>query len=406
MESVILVLALPLSAFALWLTFGAPRQPHAAGPPAVPARAGVIRRVLPWLFAVGIFVGAFLLLPAIHFGDNLVRLIALSRYGLLTGLVLVGLVPLGLQAAPSLLANLFVLRSPRHLFHVAWLAVVVGSTAVVLCRVEEFNAPSRYGTDVLPVPDGARDWVRVAAVLVVCLPVPLACGRCSRGAFLPAADWRWGPWVVAGLVGVAFGFLLVVLVAAVQPVLLSPDVRTPDLFPLQPVGEWLWRRAGSPRTGLLYPAADWLARVLDSPGYTAQGRDGEPHMAPGHLQAAVGIAIVLAVYTGYYLAVKAFGVRVLRATQVPALFLLLVLLLLLGFFLQGAAFALDRYWVPAVLAVALFAYAVYQFSHTDHLFSLGGTPASGGVKAAPAAPRGRPADRPAGRPQAHGPCLS
>jgi hypothetical protein len=48
--------------------------------------------------------------------------------------------------------------------------------------------------------------------------------------------------------------------------------------------------------------------------------------------------------------------------------------------------------------VALFAYAVYQFSHTDHLFSLGGTPASGGVKAAPAAPRGRPAGRSAGRP--------
>jgi hypothetical protein len=80
--------------------------------------------VLAWIAAVAVFSAALLLLKAHPVFANLVRLIVLSRYGVLTGLLLVGLVPLRLQAAPSLLANLFVLRSARHLFHIAWLAVL------------------------------------------------------------------------------------------------------------------------------------------------------------------------------------------------------------------------------------------------------------------------------------------
>jgi hypothetical protein len=235
--------------------------------------------------------------------------------------------------------------------------------------------------------DEARDWGRLATVLVLSLPVLLACGRCSREAFLPKEEWRWGPWVTAGVLGLAFGLLLMVLVSALQPILLSASVSNPSLFPLQPLGEWLWRQFGSPRTAVLYPAGDWLASVLDPRGYTVTPGGEPPRLAPGHAQATVGFAVVLAVYMLHYLLVKALGVQTLRAFAIPPLFLLMLLLMLLGFFLQGAAFALDHYWLPASVAVALLVFAIYQFSRTDHLFSLGNRTASGGVKAAPQAAR-------------------
>jgi hypothetical protein len=381
MEYVLLALALPLVVFALILTFGPRRPTVAATSLVVPALW--TGRVLAWFSALAIFIAALLLLRAYPFFDNLVRLIVLSRYGVLTGLLLVGLVPLGLQAAPRLLANLFVLRQARHLFHIAWLAVLVGSAAIVVSRVEELNAPGRYAICSLPVPDEVRDWGRLATVLVLSLPVVLACGRCSREAFLPKEQWRWGPWAMAGMLGLVFGLLLMILVSAMQPVFLSSSVSDPSLFPLQALGEWLWSQFGSPRTEVLYPTGDWLASVLDSRGYTVTPEGEPPRLAPGHAQATAGFAVVLAVYMLHYLLVKALGVRAVRAFDIPPLFLLMLLLMLLGFFLQGAAFALDHYWLPASLAVALFVFAVYQFSRTDHLFSLGNRTASGGVKAAP-----------------------
>lgn len=382
MELVLLVLALPLVGFALVLTFRQRRADVASAAPVEPSRT--IGRALAWSLAVSIFAGAFLLLSWHSFLDNLVRLILLSRYGVLTGLLLVGLVPLGLQAAPSLLANLFVLRGARHLFHIAWLSVLVASAAVVVCRVEEINARYRYAVQPLPVSDAVRDWARVAVVLVLSLPLLLACGRCSREAFLPKEKWRWGPWVAAGLLGLAFGLLLMVLVSAIQPIFLSLSVSDRELFPLQPLGEWLWRQLGSPKTEVLYPLGEALAHVLNSSsnGYTIAAPGESPHLAPGHAQAVVGFAAVLAVYMAHYLLVKAFGVRMLHAFDIAPLFLLLLLLMLLGFFLQGAAFALDHDWIPASLAVVLFVFAIYQFSRTDHLFRLGKHTAPEGEEAA------------------------
>jgi hypothetical protein len=380
MEIVLLVLALPLAAFALVLTFGRRRSVSAATAPVEPSRT--IDRALAWLSAIYIFAGAILVLAWHPFLDNLVRLILLSRYGVLTGLLLVALVPLGLQAAPSLLANLFVLRRARHLFHIAWLSVLVASSALTVCRVEELNAFARFQTEPLPLPDWLRTCAGATVVPILSLPVLLTCVRCSRAAFLPEERWRWGPWLAAGLLGLASGLLLMFLCSAIQPILLGPRVRAPGLFPFQPAGEWLWRQFGSPETAALDPACDWLARLVRSPGYTIYAADGSPHLTPGHAQAAAGFAAVLAVYMAHYLLVKAFGVHALHADDIPPLFLLLLLLMLLGFFLQGAAFALDHDWVAASLAVALFVFVIYQFSRTDHLFRLGSRPAPGGGQAA------------------------
>jgi hypothetical protein len=383
MDYVLFVLALPLFLISLSLTVGRRRHFQVALAPEAVASAWFDGRLLPWLFVAGLFLAVFLGFDQVPGGANLVRLIALSRYGVLTGLLLAGFVPLALLAAPSLLANLLVLRSPRQLFHVAWIAVLVGTMVVVVCRVEELNAPRRYGTTELDLPLVPRGLARDAALLLLCLPVPLACLRFSREAYLPPGGWHKGPWLVGGLGGLAVGITLVILATTVQLVLLSASVTAPDLFPLQSVGQWLWEQLGSPTSQALFPAGDLAASLLNAPGYTVPGPDGAVRLAPGHAQAALGMSAVLLAYVGNYLTVLLLGLRPLRANVFPALFLLLLLLLLLGFFLQGLAFALDRYWIPASVAVALFSFVLYQFTHTDHLFDLAAARTAGPKPAAP-----------------------
>ncbi|HZY84836.1 MAG TPA: hypothetical protein VFE78_08390 [Gemmataceae bacterium] len=404
MEYVILVLTLPLVVYALLVTFrerrppaptaAAAASPAEAAPVSAPVRSsGMARRPYPWLV-----VGALLAAAAVFFSPlftteaflgNVVRLMVLSRYGLLTGLLLVGLVPLGLRAAPSLLGNLFVLRAWHHLFHVAWMSVLVGAMVVVVCGVEELNAPLRYNVHAPAVPGVGRDLIRAAAVLVLCLPVLLACLRCTREATLPRERWRPVPWVLSGLAGLAAGFFLLVLAAAVQPMLLSPNLSAP-VFPLQGLGEWAWRQLGSPHTQAIYPLGDAVTRLLASaPGYTRIVADDGRQLAAGHAQLTLAMAAVLLVYLFHYLVVRARGFRAGHVSRLPALYDVLFLLLLLGFFLQGAAFALDLYWVPASLGVALLALALYWGFNTDHLFSLGWTGAAGGVKAAARPAAGR-----------------
>ena len=395
MEIIILALSLPFFALSLWLTLGLRHQPTIAagleGPDVArmsfPLSPGPMRRVVPWLAGLGLVAAVFLLLPTFPFGDNLLRLLTLSRYGLLAGLFLVGLVPLAVQGAPGLLANGLVLRSPWHLLPIACMSVLVGSMVLVVCRVEELCAPARFPlVHALELPDVTRPWLGMAAVAVLCLPIPLACARFSHAANLPGRPWVWRPWVFSGVMGLAAGLFLIFLAVLAQAILLSPDVTDRHLFPLQPAAEWLWQRIGAPRSGLLDGVERGLASLLDADGYSREGGDGSLRLAPGHAQMIAAMAGVLAVYVLCYLSVKAFGVRAVRATETPPLLLVLLLLLLLTVFLQGAAFALDRYWIPASLATALFSFALYQFLRTDHLFSLGWTKGAGGVNPALGAP--------------------
>lgn len=384
MEYVILAVSLPLVVYALALV-------RRERPPAAPVSApvvgsGLARRPYPWLVVLALLSAAGLffspLFTTTSLLGNLARLMVLCRYGLLTGLLLVGLVPLGLRIAPALLGGLFVLRARAHLFHVAWMSVLVGSMVVVVCGVEGLNAPQRYpGVCALGVPEAGRDLVRAAAVLVLALPVLLACLRCTREAALPPQSWRPAPWVAAGLAGVAAGFFLVVLCAAVQSMVLSPTASAP-VFPLQGLGEWAGRQLGSPHTRFFYPLGEAVARLLAAaPGYTRPTEDG-PRLAPGHAQLTLAVGTVLLVYLSYYRVMRASGFRAGHVPRLPALYDLLLLLLLLGFFFQGAAFALDLYWVPASLGVALLALALYWGFNSEHLFSLGWTDGAGGARAA------------------------
>jgi hypothetical protein len=386
MTWVILVLALPLVGVALAAIFRRP-QPLAPPPTPPPTTWKVFRRgrsVILWAAFLTLLLAGFLFVTADTWLGNRIRLLVLCRHGVLAGLLLVGLVPLGLWVKPDLLGNLFVLRSPWGLFHLGWMASLTATMAVAVCRVEERNACVRFQTECTSAATGPWNLGGLAAMLVLGLPVLIACANRSRQAWLAPPDWRWGPWVAALVGGPAAALLLLVTAAFVQRTLLSRDVLLDDLFPLQPLGEWLWGRLGEPRWEGLAGLEIGLARLIEAPGYTEGGGTQPLHVAPGHLQVGSGMAVVVVLYVGYYLLVHAFGIGILRAAAMPPLFLLLLLILFLGFFLQGAAFALDLFWLPAMAAVVLVVLVIYQVFQTDHLFSLGKTDAAGGVRASAA----------------------
>src|SRR5262249_2436676 len=126
--------------------FGAAPAAPAAGPRVTPLAApvaGFLRDVLPYfLVLVGVSL-AVILFNRARDSVEVLRLLLLSRYSILTAGLLVGLVPLGLVVVRSLLGGLFVLRSPWQLFNITWLAVLIAASVLVTIRVTEHNSPLR-----------------------------------------------------------------------------------------------------------------------------------------------------------------------------------------------------------------------------------------------------------------------
>src|SRR5262249_15276398 len=138
----------PQPAAAPSVTFEAAPAAPGAGPRVTPLSApvaGLLQDVLPY-FLVLVGVGlAVVLFNRVRDSVEVLQLLLLSRYSILTAVLLVGLVPLGLVVVRSLLGGLFVLRSPWQLFNITWLAVLIAASVLVTIRVTEHNSPLRYG---------------------------------------------------------------------------------------------------------------------------------------------------------------------------------------------------------------------------------------------------------------------
>jgi hypothetical protein len=331
------------------------------------------QRLFPWLL-VGVFVaGIVLVLNLVPGGPNVLRLILLGRYGLMAGLLLVGFVPLALLGAPNLLGSLFVFRKASQLFNVCWIAVLVAAMSVVTTRVVEVNATCRYGTEALDAPAGVWGIYRVLIILFLSLPTAYAGLVCSRTARLPQTEWRWGRWIGAAVGGLVLGLALVALAPAVQQFFLAQTVQIPGLFPFQDPLNHLGEQLGGPKISTFYGLGDWLgwlASRLGEDGLAELGKDGTYRLAPGHAQVLAGMAAVFLFYLGSYAWGDMLGGMPNRNSSLPALFFLLLLLLLVGYVLQGLAFVLDLYRVPISLVGVLLSFVLYQVTGTDHFFRL------------------------------------
>jgi hypothetical protein len=395
MELLVLALAMP-SLLVLALSVAFRRQPQPAAAPSVtfeaaPAApgarprvtplsapvAGLLQDVLPY-FLVLVGVGlAVVLFNRVRDSVEVLQLLLLSRYSILTAVLLVGLVPLGLVVVRSLLGGLFVLRSPWQLFNITWLAVLIAASVLVTIRVTEHNSPLRYGLRPLQPLDmswGPLQWI---TLLLLGLPVPLTCLVSSLvGGATPTPAGAWARWVFVGiLLGVGMAVLLLVGAAVLEDVIIAEEVQLPGLLPfaaeLKPhLPHW---------DGLngLGDGLAWLAHWLDPRGQglvfdANAGHEGGPRwrFQPGHLQAFTGMTLVFLFYLGSYFVVTWTGMVPSKNFTFTSLFYLLLLLVLLGFILQGLAFWLDLYHVPVSLAVVGFSFLLYQVNRTDHFFSL------------------------------------
>ncbi len=399
----ILMLAVPLlaaTAAVLWPRRPVP-VPHAG--PATPvaqsleirARAEVaefLGRLWPWLAVILIVVGLVLVLSQLPDALNFFQLTLLTRYSLLTGALLVGLTPLALAGFPSLLGSLFTLRRPLQLFNATWASLLVATMAVVTSRVAEMNAFERYGLATISGNDLGWGVLRSADVLLLGLPVPFACLVCSLRADPRASR---GLWIGFGFVaGALAGIALIIASLAIQDIFLDEKVQDVNLFPYLKQLSAL-RQAlglGTVDTRWLVGGVAWLSGFLDHRGYV---QTNDPSiLAKGHAQVIAASAVGLLFYLAGYLTVRLPNRDPDQMHAFPPLFYLLLVLLLIGFVLQGIAFALDLQRVPVLLTVVLFSFVLYQFNRMDHYFDLDppaeeerpSAPKVAGQPAAPAAP--------------------
>ena len=312
------------------------------------------------------------------------RLLLLTRYTVLAGLLLPGLVPLALYANPEPLYGVLVLDTPWQLFNVTWLSLLTATLILVAFRVIQVNAPDRFPDYKAALPAGPplpAPWRwRWLALLAMSLPVPVTAAvlvhRDPSGAWAQAA-FGLPVGLAAALavaLGFAFGLLLLVVLTAAQQLLLDPAVVSENLLPFE---SWpVFRPLKQTRVPWLYPLGDGLAWLLKrlGPGYTRQvNRPGKPVatvLAPGHAQLLLYLAIILAVYAAGFAFVVHRGQVPQEGSAFAALFYAVLVILFLTTLLAGLGFLLDYYRVPALVALLLLLVVLYRVRRTDHYYDL------------------------------------
>ncbi|MEK6261255.1 MAG: hypothetical protein AABP62_21855 [Planctomycetota bacterium] len=123
--------------------------------------------------------------------------------------------------------------------------------------------------------------------------------------------------------------------------------------PAKGIAGWFF---GNPKRGF-----SWL---LHGPGYT----DAKGILLPGQPQALILVGISTLIYFGGYF----WGLSddTWSSLQWPTGFCAVLLLFLIGYFMSGLAFWLDRYGLPPVIFAMVYTVAVFYLGVTDHYFEI------------------------------------
>jgi hypothetical protein len=320
-----------------------------------------------------------------------VELLFLTRYPILLGLLLPGIVPLALYVNPELLRNFLVLDWPVHVFNVAWMSYLVAALVIVSWQVIALNANARFAVRPYAWLQPRGRWgLRWFFWLAIGSVVPVACVvQTTLDPWREGWDrWGWPVWQLGSVMvalGLVVALLVLVVLTALQQLLLHPAVTANHLLPFE---SWrMFRGLKAVRINWLYGLGDKLARWLDhlGPGYSQVVRDDEEArklLATGHAQAFLWFGLTLAAYIASYRLTFLRGVPDAYSV-LPALFYLLLILLLAGSFLAGLSFLLDYYRVPTLVVLLLLSLASYGLFRVDHFYEVA-QPSSAAAPAAPA----------------------
>lgn len=267
----------------------------------------------------------------------LLQYLYLGRYSLLSALLLIGLAPLSIFVATSLLQNLFILSQWWEIALVTWLALLHAWVVMLTSRLLLSSIPHFFlKMPKLDLPEWSEG--RLAALFALAA-LPIVVSMVWLSTNIP---------LTMRLLGVGVGLAVAIGVRAGVDTLLSRLTRT---------SWWITLRAI-----VLIP--------LEKAGYpTARNATGQRLTAKGH-EGAVGYFVLT-------LVVYAIGYFVLRpdqpwinSVQMPALAYLLLLFILLGWLLPGVALYLDRFRVPTGTVLLLTSFLFWAFINTDYYYGV------------------------------------
>jgi len=316
--------------------------------------------------------------PASKWGSWLTYLYLL-RVPLLLGLVLVGL-PLAalLNASPLrvLFENLFYLSAPATLLTTV-VEVALAWSLLLTARVVLLNGELRFDVEQVIRQKDFRWWIWWVPLG---LAAPAVAGPFFKFGQLHGG-WS-GVWrnALAAAAGVAISYLLgyasVWLAILLSPKGCQPE---PDTFPaLEPMRNGLvWANHHTVLPGSLLR---WMAGVLKrlpldlQAGYldNRPWRDGEVNAGYNLPWASHWLELSFALLTFLlYLLIDAYKIAHLGETiDIPALAMVLFLLINLNWVLSCLTFLLDRFRLPLLIPLGLFAVLGTYFPSADHYYEI------------------------------------
>jgi len=339
-----------------------------------------------------------------------VRYMFLTRYSWLVGSLLIALAPLSLRAVPGMLASLFVLDLPTQVYHVSWIALWCAVAVMETLRVTTMNAPDRFddyrsAVEAFSIAWGGNpttfrtEWYRcskgwfcfglgLATALAIWYVIVDACVANTSADAAPT----WQPFLTES--GQASDVTRLCWGEAIRGALTTILVLG-GISGLVILGHgWAARCASRPGA----PSADAagrsirtrvrglqalfrMARFVLGPGYfrsvsPGAENDGDTHLrlAPGHVGLLLYTTAFLTWYGINYHSATGQQPMPTEMSPYPALFFILLSVLLITYLLAGFAFYLDRYRIPVVLVVILATLTLYGISGTDHYYELNPAP--------------------------------
>lgn len=290
--------------------------------------AGIIASICVLL--VGLIIWLQRRLPVLEY-------LYLGRYSLLSALLLIGLAPLSIFVATSLLQNLFILSQWWEIALVTWLALLHSWVVMLTGRLLLSSIPHFFlRMPKLPLPEWSEG--RLAALFAL-MALPIVAGIVWLSTNIPLST---------RLLGVGVGLLVAFGVRTLTDATLARLART----------AW-W---SSLRSRFLRP--------LEKAGYpTARNAAGQRLTAKGHEGALGYFLLTLMVYVIGYFVLRPDRPWI-NAVQIPALAYLLLLFILLGWLLPGVALYLDRVRVPTSLVLLLTSFLFWAFFNTDYYYGV------------------------------------
>jgi len=295
------------------------------------------------------------------------QLVVLLRFQLLVAAVLVLFAPFALffgQGTRNLLGNLYSTDSLGLVFVSLW-AVFVAWAVIITSRITFRNIDARLGNeDPAQQSPGRLDPTNTRPFWWGLMALPMV-------GFAVAESEGLLIWRLAGAAG---GVVVAVALLRLGQWLTARAIGPDDAALLNLVGRPAPK--SEPEPAQRVPLISWLFRMMDWVFSREPFDHGYINPDTGSVMVGHRLAVVMGgLAFGLYVVICVVFMPIWPHSNLhPALGYVLVVLLVVAWFLPGAAFFLDRWRIPVVLSLIPYVLIVYVVSRADHYFAVSPAP--------------------------------